>query len=189
MFIFSRAGLTIGQTGQMLGASRFCGSSACLSKRSFAGFSCFKLFSMRQNCRSFWLLRLVYRLRKPRNLPFNVFEWLEKNRTTQYHTLWPNNKIEISASMGVRKNLSREGNIFKLLLSLYRLLTMQWKWTFTKRWTLSSLIVCAGWTAILNLLSEMFSRLRLSEMFFLTINCLLSIFREFFQISYIVIQE
>jgi len=115
-------------TGQMLGASRFWGPGACLSKHSFADFSCFKLFSMRQNCRAFWLLPLVYRLRKLRTLPFIVFEWLEKNWTTQHHTLWPNNKIEISASMGVRRNLSREGNIVKFLLSLYRLLTMQWKW-------------------------------------------------------------
>jgi len=40
-------------------------------------------------------------------------------------------------------------------------------------------LVCAGWTSILNLLSEMFSTLLLSEMLDLFINYLISIFREF----------
>ena len=59
---------------------------------------------------------------------------------------------------------------------LYRLLTMQCKWTFRKRFTLSPPLICAGWTSILNLLSEMFSALRLSERLFFK-NCLISIFR------------
>jgi len=37
------------------------GPRAWISKRSFIGFSYFRLFTTRQNCRSFWLLRLVYR--------------------------------------------------------------------------------------------------------------------------------
>jgi len=42
-------------------------------------------------------------------------------------------------------------------------------------------LVCAGWTSILNLLSEMFFTLRLPEMLFLFfIDCLISIFFEHF---------
>jgi len=44
--------------------------------------------------------------------------------------------------------------------------------------------VCTGWTSILNPLSEMFSTLRLSVMFFLFINCLISIFRALSTISH-----
>jgi len=52
---------------------------------------------------------------------------------------------------------------------------------------LSNPLVCAGRTSILNLLSEMFSALRLSEMLFLFKNCLISIFCERFpQISRIL---
>jgi len=46
-----------------------------------------------------------------------------------------------------------------------------------KRFTLSNPVVCAGWTSILNRLSEMFYTLRLSGMLFHFINCLISIFR------------
>ena len=47
-------------------------------------------------------------------------------------------------------------------------------------------LVCTGWTSLLNLLSEMFSSLRLSsEMLFLFINCLIFVFFEHFpQISH-----
>jgi len=57
------------------------------------------------------------------------------------------------------------GNVQTLLI-LNRLLTMPWKWTFTKRFTLSTTLVCAGWTSILNRLSEKGSTIRLSEMLF-----------------------
>jgi len=67
------------------------------------------------------------------------------------------------------------GNV-EILLVLFRLLTMQCKWTFTKRITLSSPLVCAGCTSVLNLLSELFSTLRLSEILFLFISCSISIF-------------
>jgi len=88
-----------------------------------------------------------------------------------------------SWSMGVRRNFSRGGNA-EILLILFRLLTMQCKWTFTKRFTRSAPLVCAGWTSILNLLSELFSALPLSEMLFLFINCLISIFEHFLQLSH-----
>jgi len=65
----------------------------------------------------------------------------------------------------------------QILLIIFRLLTMQCKCTFTKRFTLSTPLVCAGRTSILNHLSEMFSTLRLSEMLFLFMNCIISIFR------------
>ena len=77
--------------------------------------------------------------------------------------------------MGVRRNISRGGSI-DILLILFRLLTMQCKCTFTKRFTLSNPLVYTSWTSILNLLSEMFSTLRLSSMPFLFINCLTPIF-------------
>ena len=44
-----------------------------------------RLFTMRQNCRAFWLLHLVYRSGKLITLAFIVFEWLkriEPNSTT-----------------------------------------------------------------------------------------------------------
>jgi len=52
----------------------------------------------------------------------------------------------------------------QISLILYRLLTMPCKWKFTKRFTLSTTLVCAGLTSLLNRLSAMFSTLRLSEM-------------------------
>ena len=39
--------------------------------------------------------------------------------------------------MGVRRNFSRGGNV-EVLLIIFNLLTMQCKWTFTKRFTLST---------------------------------------------------
>jgi len=42
-----------------------------------------------------------------------------------------------SGSMGVRRNFSRGGNV-DILLIVFKLLTMQCKWTFTKRFTLST---------------------------------------------------
>jgi len=47
-----RAGLTIGQTGQMPGASRLN------IKIVLSWFQVFRLFTTRRNCRAFWLLRL-----------------------------------------------------------------------------------------------------------------------------------
>jgi len=45
------------------------------------------------------------------------------------------------------------GNV-EIFLIIYRLLTMpSRKWTFTKRFILSTRFVCAGWTSILNRLS------------------------------------
>ena len=84
-FGLSRAGLTIGQTGQMPGASPFWGPHAWISKHSFTVFHSVRLFTMRQNCRAFWLLHLVYRSGKLITLSFIVFEWLkriEPNSTT-----------------------------------------------------------------------------------------------------------
>ena len=66
---------------------------------------------------------------------------------------------------GVRRNFSRGGNM-EILLILFRSLTVQCKWTFTKRFTVFTPLVCIGWTSIFNLFSEMFSTLRLSEMSF-----------------------
>jgi len=63
-----------------------------------------------------------------------------------------------------------QGEYVDILLIVFRLLTMQCKWTFTKRFTLSTPLVCTVWNWILNLLSKMFSSLGLSGMVFLFIN-------------------
>jgi len=69
-----------------------------------------------------------------------------------------------------------QGEYVDILLILFRLLTMQCKWTFTKRFTLSTTLVCTVWNWILNLLSKMFSSLGLSGMVFLFINFQISTF-------------
>jgi len=74
-------------------------------------------------------------------------------------------------TMGVHRNFSREGSTSKIWLMLFRLLTMQCKLTFTKRFILSTPLVCADRTSGLHLLSKMFSALRLSEIPFLFISC------------------
>jgi len=114
------------------------------------------------NCRPFWLLRLVYRSRKLPTLAFIVSKCLKRidlNSTTLYDP-----RIRISASMGVRKNFSvgwQRGNF----AYPFRLLTIQCKRTYTKRFVVSTQLVCAGWASILNFLSEMFSTLWLSAVF------------------------
>ena len=55
---------------------------------------------------------------------------------------------------------------------------MQCKWGFIKRLTFSASLVCAGWTSILNLLSEMCSTLRLPKNFSVFMNCLISIIKK-----------
>jgi len=77
--------------------------------------------------------------------------------------------------MGVRRNFSSGGNDENLLM-LFRLLTMQCKWTFTKPITISFPLVCADCTSLLNLLSKMFFTLRLSQILFLFISCPIPIF-------------
>ena len=89
----------------------------------------------------------------------------------------PNVKL---ASHGRPQKFFQGGGNIEILLIFYWLLTMQCKWTFTKRFTLSTPLVCTGWTSILNLLSEMFFTLRLSEMVFPFINCQISIFSSTF---------
>ena len=56
----SRVGLTIGQTGQMTRASQFWGA-LCLNVKTFLYwfFMFLGLFTTRQTCRAFWLLRLI----------------------------------------------------------------------------------------------------------------------------------
>ena len=126
-------------------------------------FHIFRLFTTRQNCRVFWILRLVYRSRKLITLAFIVFEWpkrIEPNRTALYHPRIRSKSVHPWTSAEIFPGW---GNV-RIFLILYRLLTMPCKWTFTKRFTLSTTLVCAGWTSILNRLSKMFSTLRLSEM-------------------------
>jgi len=56
----------------------------------------------------------------------------------------PQELDQISASMGVRINFSRGMGNVEILLILFRLLTMQCQWTFIKRFTLSTPLVCGA---------------------------------------------
>jgi len=96
---------------------------------------------------------------------FIVFEWLkriEANSTTLYDPKIRSKSVHPLTSAEMFPGWGK----VQILLIRYRLLTMPCKWTFTKRFTLSTPCVCAGWTSILNLLSEIFSTLRLSQMLF-----------------------
>jgi len=78
--VLGRAGSTIGQTGQMPGASR-------LNIKTLLVLHIFGLFTTRQNCRAFSLLRLVYRVSKLTPLVFIDFELLQRiepNNTSRY---------------------------------------------------------------------------------------------------------
>ena len=55
-----------------------------------------------------------------------------------------NIQIELSASHGRPQKFFQGGATSKFFFILYRLLTMQCTWTFTKRFTLSTKLVCAG---------------------------------------------
>jgi len=125
------------------------GPRARISKHSFTAFSCFRLFTTRQHCRAFWLLRLVHKLRKLKTLEFTVFEWFERiepNSITLYDPRIRSKSVHPWASA---KFFQGGKNLI-----LFRLLTMQCKWTFTKRFTVSTSLICAEWTSILNLLSK-----------------------------------
>jgi len=85
------------------------GPRAWISKHAFTdlSFSIFRLFTTRQNCRAFWLLRLVYRSGKLTTFALIVFEWLkiiEPNSTTLYD---PRFRSKSVYPMGVRRNFSR----------------------------------------------------------------------------------
>jgi len=63
--------------------------ASCLNIKTllFLVFHVFRLLNVRQNCRAFWWLRLVYKLRKLTTLAFIDFEWLkriEPNSITLY---------------------------------------------------------------------------------------------------------
>ena len=82
----ARAGLTI---GQMPGPHAFGGLALGYQNTPLLVFHSLRLFTMRQNCWAFWLLRLVYRSGKLITLLFIVFEWLkriEPNSTTLFIT-------------------------------------------------------------------------------------------------------
>ena len=101
------------------------------------------------------------------------FCWRTFLHKTKFHKTKHKTKISQTwASAGIFPG----GENVENLLMLFRLLTMQCKSTFTKRIALSNPLVCAGCTSILNLLSKMFSTLRLSEIHFLFISCPISIF-------------
>jgi len=72
-------------------------------------------------------------------LAFIVFELLkriEANSTTLYDS-------RVRSKSGRLQKFFQEGNV-EILLIFFRLVMMQCKWTFTKRFTLSTPLVCAG---------------------------------------------
>ena len=120
------------------------------------------------------------RLRKLTTLAFIVSEWLK--------TIEPNSTRFMAQELdrnqcvhGRQQKFFLGGNV-TILLSHFRLLTMQCKQTFTKRFTLSTPLVCAGWTSILNLLSEMFSALQKCCFFHKLPN--IPFFQQFLQLSH-----
>jgi len=134
----------------MLGASHFWGPRTWISKHSFTGFHVLRLLTMQQNCRAFWLVPLTYSLRTLTTLAFIILEWLtriEPKSTTLYDPWIRSKSLHPWASTDI---FPRVGNV-EILLILFRLLTMQCEWTFTKRSTLSTPLDYAGWTSILNL--------------------------------------
>ena len=126
-------------------------------------FHVFSLFTTRQNCRAFWLLCLVYRLRKLTTVAFIVFKWLERsepNRTTLYDpintskSVHPWTSAEIFPGWGQRRNIAYTFQVADDAMQV----------DVHKTLYPSTPLVFAGWTSVLNLLSEMFFTLRLSEM-------------------------
>jgi len=151
---------------QPLGKPGKCpGPRAWISKHSFTGFSYFYAVHHALSRRDFLLLRVVYRSGKLITLAFIVFDWLQRIEPNSTALHDPRIRSKPVHPMNVCRNFSRVGQR-QVLLILYRLLMMQCKWSFTKRFTLSNALVCAGWTSILNRLSETFSTLLLSEMLF-----------------------
>jgi len=104
-------GLTIGQTGQMLVAPCFWRPRSWISKHCLLVFNVFRLFTKRQNCRAFWLLHLVHRLRKLTTLGLIAFWWFKRIQPNSITLYKPKNSIGISSSMGVRRNFSRGSNV------------------------------------------------------------------------------
>jgi len=71
--LVGRAGLTIWQTGELPGASRLN-----IKTLLFLVFHVYRLFTKCQNCRAFWWLRFVCKLRKLPTLAFIDFRWLKR---------------------------------------------------------------------------------------------------------------
>ena len=145
-------------------------------------FRIFRLLTTRQNCRAFWLLHLVYRLMKLTNLALIVFEWLK--RIEPNVTTFCDPRIKSNQCIHGRPQKIFQWRQRRNFAYPFQVADDACTWTFTKRFTLSSSLVCGGWTSIHNLLSETFSSFQLSEMLFLFINCLISIFDHFLQTSH-----
>ena len=141
----TRAGLTIGQTGQMPGALRL--NIKTLLYWFFIFLGCWprvKIVEFFEYC--VWYIGQGNKLI---TLAFIVFEWLkriEPNSTALYHPKIRSKSVHPWTSAEIFPGW---GNV-RIFLILHRLLTMPCKWTFTKRFTLSTTLVCAGWTSILD---------------------------------------
>jgi len=77
----------LGEAGKCPGPRAFWGLALEYQNTPLLAFHVFRLFTTRQNCRDFSLLRSVHRLRKLTTVAFIVFEQLkriEPNSTTLY---------------------------------------------------------------------------------------------------------
>ena len=72
-------------------------------------FHIFRLSITRQNCRAFWLLRLVYRSGKLVTLAFIIFEWLKRIETNSTALYDPRIRSKSVHPVDVRRTFSRVG--------------------------------------------------------------------------------
>jgi len=130
-YVIGRAGVTIGQTGQMPGASRLNIKTLLYWIFMFLGCSPrLQIVELFDYC-------VYHRLRSLTNLALIVFEWLtriEPNRITLYYPRIRSKSVHPRTSVEI---VPGRGNV-EILLILFRLLTMHCKWIFTKRFTLST---------------------------------------------------
>jgi len=137
------ARLTIGQTGQISGPRAFGGLALEYQNTPLLVFHVFRLFTRRQNCKDFSLLRLVYRLRKLKlwHLSF-VSDFKELNQVAPRFMTQESNRNQ--CSHGRPQTSFQRGRNVENLLILFRLLTMQRKGRFTKPFTFSTSLACTG---------------------------------------------
>jgi len=97
---YAGPGKALGKPGNCPGPRAF-GVLALGYQNTPLVFHSFRLFTMRQNCRAFWLLRLVYRSRKLITLAFIVFEWLKRIKS---------NSTTLCITQGFDRNQSTHGH-------------------------------------------------------------------------------
>ena len=112
-------------------------------------------------------------------MAFIVFELLkELNQTAPRFTT---QVLDRNQCIHGRSQKFFPGRNVEILLNLHRLLTMQCKWQFTKRFTLSAPFGLCWLNLNFQSFSEMFSTLRLSKMLLI---CFIFFFEHFLHISH-----